>query len=70
MTIIDIENFLQAEDAIIAKNKMLEKIMISGDKKPILLANQAIFHAVLFFSPFITGLMTAQIKGKKNNPVM
>ena len=69
MTITDIENFLQAEDAIIAKNKML-KIMISGDKKPILLANQAIFHAVLFFSPFITGLMTAQIKGKKNNPVM
>ena len=31
-TVIDKVNFLQAEDAIIVKNKMLEKITISGDK--------------------------------------
>ena len=60
-TVIDKVNFLQVEDAIIAKNKMLEKITISGDKKQIL-SNQAIFCTVLFVSPFITGLMTAQIK--------
>ena len=61
-TIIDTENFLQAVDAIIVKNKMLDKIMISGDKEQILLTNQAMFCTVLFVSPFITGLMTAQIK--------
>ena len=59
--VINKENFLQSEDVIIVKNKILEKIMISGDKKQILLTNQAIFRAVLFVSPFITGLMTAQI---------
>ena len=61
-TVIDTENLLQVEDAIIVKNKTLEKIMINGDKRQILLKNQAIFCAVLFVSPFITGLMTAQIK--------
>ena len=60
--VIDTVNFLQVEDAIIVKNKMLEKTAITGDKKQILLANQAMFRAVLFVSPFIIGLMTAQIK--------
>ena len=59
-TVIDAVNFLLVEDAITAKHKMLEKILISGDKKKqILLTNQAMLHAVLFVSPFITGLMTA-----------
>ena len=61
-TVIYLEHFLQVEDAIIVKNKMLEKIMISGNKKHILLTSQTIFRAVLFVSPFITGLMTTQIK--------
>ena len=32
-TVIDAVNFLQVEDAITAKHKMLENILISGDKK-------------------------------------
>ena len=60
--LIDTENFLQLEDTMIIKNKILEKIIISRDKKQILSKNQAIFRVVLFVSPFITGLMTAQIK--------
>ena len=61
-TVIHLEHFLQVEDAIIIKNKMLEKIMVSGDKKHILLTSQTPFCAVLFVSPFITGPMTTQIK--------
>ena len=58
-TVIDTVNFLQVADAITAKHKMLEIILIRGDKKQILLTNQAMLHAVLFVSPFIPGLMTA-----------
>ena len=60
--VIDPENFLQVEDARIVKKKMLEKIMISGDKKQIILTHQAVSYTVLFASPFITGLMTAQVR--------
>ena len=59
--VIETENFPQLEDTMIIKNKILEKIIISRDKKQILSKNQAIFRVVLFVSPFITGLMTAQI---------
>ena len=45
--VIDTENFLQLGDAIIVKNKILEKIRISEDKKQIFLTNQAIFRAAL-----------------------
>ena len=54
-TITDTVNFLRVEDTIILPNKMVEKIVIFGDKKQILLTNQAMFHAVLFVSPFIIG---------------
>ena len=59
-TVIDAVNFLQVEDAITAKHKMLEKILISGDKKtnPLNKSGNASCCAI-FVSPFITGLMTA-----------
>ena len=62
--VTDTKNLLQDEDTIIIKNKMLEKNMVSGGEgvAQILLTYQAIICAALFVSPFITGLMTAQIK--------
>ena len=68
-TVRDMVNFLQVENTVIIKNKMLQKITICGDKKEIFLSNQTTLHTVLFVSPFIAGLMTAKTK-LNNNPVM
>ena len=45
--VIDTENFLQLEDAIIVKHKKLEKIMISGDKKNPLDKSGNILHCAI-----------------------
>ena len=68
-TVIDTVNFLQVENTVIIKNKMLQKITICGDKKEIFLSNQTVLHTVLFVSQLVAGLMTAKTK-LDNNPVM